>query len=90
MTEQNGETTQYYITREQKMACVNACSDRKYCRMLKPYYACGHVMCFNSGMAINWCIKCGCKTKKDVSCCNALNEPLADDDEKVNEIQSTK
>ena len=45
------------------MNCVNACSNQKYCFMLKPYYTCGHIMCFNSGMAINWCIQCGCKPK---------------------------
>ena len=47
--------------------------------MLKPYYTCGHVMCFNSGMAINWCIQCGCKQKNNESFCHAFNELLADD-----------
>ena len=63
------------------MACANACSDKNYCLMLKPYYTCGHVMCFNSAMAISWCIQCGCKTKNEVSFCYAYNELLANDDE---------
>ena len=72
MTEQDGE---------RKMACVNACSDKDKRFTLKPYYACGHVMCFNNGIAINWCIQCSCKTKNNVSFCHAFNELMADDDE---------
>ena len=45
------------------MACVNACSDKQKCFMLKPCYTCGHVMCFTSGIAIDWCSQCGCKSK---------------------------
>ena len=63
------------------MICVNQCSDKKYCFTLKPYYTCGHVMCFNSGMAIHWCIQCGCKPKNEVSFCHAFNELLTDDEE---------
>ena len=37
-------------------------------------------MCFSNGIAINWCIKCGCKTKKEESFCHAFNELLADDE----------
>ena len=44
-----------------EMICVNACADAIYCFMLQPYYTCGHVMCFNPGMAINSCVQCGCK-----------------------------
>ena len=64
-----------------KMTCVNACSDKEYWFMLKPSYTCGHVMCFNSGMAMDWCIKCGCKTKNNVSFCHAFNELLSDNDD---------
>ena len=63
------------------MACVNACSHKKYCFMLRPYYTRGHVMCFNNGIAITWCIKCGCKTKNEASCCYAFNEVMANDDD---------
>jgi hypothetical protein len=63
------------------MSCVNACEDKQYCFMLKPYYTCGHVMCFNTGININWCIQCGCKTKNNVSFCDAFNELLTDDEQ---------
>ena len=55
------------------MTCVNACSDKKYCFRLKPYYNCGHVMCFNSAMAFSWCIQCACKTRNEASLCYAFN-----------------
>ena len=72
MTEHNGE---------RKMACVNASSDKPKCFMLKPYYTCGHVVCFNRGIAINSSIQCGCKTKNEVSLCYDFNELLADDEQ---------
>ena len=71
MAEQNGE---------RKMACVNACSDKQRCFMLKPYYTRGHVMCFKSGMAISWCIQCGCNARNKVLFCHAVNELLVDDE----------
>ena len=44
-------------------------------------------MCFNSGMAINWCIQCGCKIRNEASFCYAFNELLAnEDDEKQPEV----
>ena len=61
--------------------CVNACSDKEYCFMLKPYYECGHVMCFSSGAAINWCIQCGCKSRNEASFCYAYDELMANHDD---------
>ena len=64
------------------MACVNACSDKDKRFMLKPHYNCGHLMCYNSAMAIDWCIQCACKTKNNVSFCLAFNELMSDNDDR--------
>ena len=64
------------------MACVNACPNEKILFHVKPEYDCGHLMCFNSGMAIDWCIKCGCKTRIEASFCDEFNELLEEDDDK--------
>ena len=45
-------------------------------------------MCFNSGMAIDWCIKCGSKTK-NMSFCQAFNELMMDDDDDVEQLRDT-
>ena len=58
--------------------------------MLKPYYTCGHVMCFNSAMAIEYCIHCGCKIKNKASFCCAFHELLANDDDKQPESDKWK
>ena len=63
------------------MTCANACSAKKCRLMLKPYCECGHVMCFNSAMAISLCIQCARKTRNEASCCYAFNALLANDDE---------
>ena len=39
------------------------------------------VMCFNSGVAINWCIQCGCKISNEALFCYAYNEIMANDDD---------
>ena len=79
---------------EQNLTCVNACSNKEMCFMLKPYFTCGHVMCFNSGMAINWCIQCGCKSKNIKEFNKTFNELLVDNKEQqpnINtDVQQTK
>ena len=55
--------------------------------MLKPYYTCGHVMCFNTIIQINWCIQCGCNDKNNESFCHVFNQLFTDDEDKTLEEQ---
>jgi hypothetical protein len=71
------------------MKCANACAEKQYCFMVKPYYKCGHFMCFNSGMAIDWCIQCGCKSKNEMSYGQALAELFEDNEQQPTKKQST-
>ena len=70
------------------MICVNACAEKRLCFMLKPYYICGHVMCFNTGVNMDWCIQCGCRAKNEMSFCQAFHELLEDDEQQPTDKQS--
>ena len=58
---------------EHNMTCANDCSNKQMCFMLSPYFTCGRDMCFDTRIAINWCIQCGCKSKHNEACNRAFN-----------------
>jgi len=43
------------------LVCANACSDKRKCKLVRAYWACGHPCCIATRYAIDWCIECGCK-----------------------------